>query len=224
MRPHLRATRLRVAYGAVPALRDVDLDLHGGTFLAVVGPSGAGKTTLLWALAGALEADRCTVTGTVALDDVPVLDRTASAAAGVAVVVQGNGLVSTLTGRENVLAPLHAAGVPPDRARERTEAALARVGLDAVGHHLVEELSGGQQQRLGLARALAAEPRVLLADEPTSDLDHDNRAAVVGALRELAGTGVLVVMTTHDPEAAAGAGAELALSDGSAAWVRGAAT
>ena len=141
-------------------------------------------------------------------------------AAGVVVVPQGNGLAAILTAAENVSIPLAASGVAAAELPARVDAALEVVGLEESGSHLVEELSGGQQQRVALARAFAARARVLLADEPTSDLDASNRNRVIAALRAEADRGAIVVMTTHDPDAAAECGGELALDEGIATWVR----
>jgi putative ABC transport system ATP-binding protein len=212
----LRAAGLRVEYGPVVALHEVDLQVEPGRMLAVTGPSGAGKSSLLWALAGALTP----AAGVVHLGDTTVTGRRQAAGLGVAIIPQGNALSSALTAHENVLVPLLAAAVPAREADQRSTAALAAVGLDDSGRHLVEELSGGQQQRVAIARALAAGASVLLADEPTSDLDSANRQRVIDALRREAADGAVVVMSTHDPEAAAQADAELALDEGRMTWAR----
>jgi len=212
----LRAEGLRVEYGPVVALHRMDLCVEPGRMLAVTGPSGAGKSSLLWALAGALSP----TAGVVHLDDTTVTGRRQAAGLGVAIIPQGNALSSALTAHENVLVPLLAAGVPASEADQRSTAALAAVGLEDSGRHLVEELSGGQQQRVAIARTLAAGASVLLADEPTSDLDSANRQRVIDALRREAADGAVVVMSTHDPEAAAQADAELALDEGRMTWVR----
>jgi putative ABC transport system ATP-binding protein len=212
----LRAEGLRVEYGPVVALHHVDLSLEPGRMIAVTGPSGAGKSSLLWALAGALTP----AAGTVSLDGTRVIGRRHAASLGVAIIPQGNALSSVLTAHENVLVPLLAAGVPPGEAADRATAALTTVGLEESGGHLVEELSGGQQQRAAIARTLAARASVLLADEPTSDLDSANRQRVIHALRRQASDGAVVVMSTHDPEAAAQADAELALDEGRMTWAR----
>jgi putative ABC transport system ATP-binding protein len=212
----LRVEGVRVEYGDLVAVRDVDLVVHPGQLISVTGPSGAGKSSLLWAIAGALEP----AAGRVLLADQPLGDREHAAGRGVALVPQGNGLASSLTAAENVLVPLLAGGVPADEAYRRTDEALTLVGLEESGNHLIEELSGGQQQRVALARAFAARATVLLADEPTSDLDAANRERVVAALRAEAHRGAIVVMATHDPEAAEQTDAELHLDAGVAAWVR----
>ena len=127
---------------------------------------------------------------------------------------------SAVSAEENVLVPLLSAGVGPVESAERTRGALTLVGLAESGRHLTEELSGGQQQRVAIARALAARATVLLADEPTSDLDSTNRERVIAALRAEAAAGAVVLMSTHDPEAAAQADAEIALDDGEMSWAR----
>ena len=212
----LRAEGLAVTYGRVVALRDITVDVAPGSLVAVTGPSGAGKTSLLWALAGAVAPGE----GTVHLGRTLVRDRVQAAALGIAIVPQGNGLATTLTARENILVPLLAAGVAASEASGRTSDVLAVVGLEESGGHLPEELSGGQQQRVAVARALAARGRVLLADEPTSDLDALNRQLVIAALRSEAEGGAVVVMSTNDPEAADQTDAELALDEGRMRWLR----
>ncbi|WP_155892903.1 ATP-binding cassette domain-containing protein, partial [Intrasporangium chromatireducens] len=129
-------------------------------------------------------------------------------------IPQGNGLASVLTAEENCLLPLVARGLPAKQARARVRRALADVGLEESAGHLIEELSGGQQQRVAVARALATEPVVLLADEPTSELDHTNRERVLALLRGVAERGGTVVMATHDPEAALAADDALHLDAG----------
>ena len=217
MRPFgpLWVTGLEVRYGRVVALRELSFTVPPGGMLAVTGPSGAGKTSLLWALAGATP-----FTGTVVVDDAPIVNRADAARRAIALIPQGKGLPSILTAEENVLVPLLGAGVPVADARQRSRAALALVGLEQFTAHLVEELSGGQQQRVAVARTLAASPRLLLADEPTSDLDAPNRQRVIQALRNEADAGAVVVMATHDPEAAAELDAELRLDDGVMTWRR----
>ena len=211
----LRVTDLAVRYGSRMALRGITFAVPPGRMLAVIGPSGAGKTSLLWALAGATPfSGRVDVAGT------PIADRAGALAQGMALVPQGNGLPSFLTAEENVLVPLLAGGIRESEARARTIRSLAAVELGDSACHLVDELSGGQQQRVALARALALEPAILLADEPTSELDAGNRELVIDALRARADAGAVVVMTTHDAEAAAALDDELALDDGEMHWRR----
>jgi putative ABC transport system ATP-binding protein len=211
----LRVTNVGVRYGRILAVQEATFTVPPGGMLAVTGSSGAGKSSLLWALAGAT-----TCTGTVEVDGVLVTDRRQAAGAGIALVPQGNGLPSFLTAEENVLIPLLSAGVPVADAQTRAQQALTLMGLEQSSGHLVEELSGGQQQRVALARTLAADPSVLLADEPTSDLDAPNRQRVIHALRAEADAGAVVVMSTHDAEAAAQLDAELRLDDGIMTWRR----
>ena len=215
----LRVEGVEVRYGELVAVRTATFVVPPGRMLAVTGPSGAGKSSLLWALAGATAH-----AGTVEVGGVPITGRTEAAGRGIALTPQGNGLPSFLTAGENVLMPLLAAGVPAPDAQARTDAALALLGLQDSANHLVDELSGGQQQRVALARTLAAAPAVVLADEPTSDLDAANRQRVVDALRAEAEAGAVVVMATHDAEAAAGLDAELRLDDGRMSWQRPPAT
>lgn len=212
----LTTAGLEVRYGDLVALRPLDLVVRPGQLLAVTGPSGAGKSTLLWALGAALRP----AAGRVALAGTELTSREQAAGLGVAVVPQGNGLASSLTAAENVVVPLLSSGVLPEEAAARADAALALVGLGESGNHLIEELSGGQQQRVALARTFAARARVLLADEPTSDLDAVNRERVIAALRAEAQRGAIVVLATHDPEAAEQTDAELHLDQGVASWRR----
>lgn len=198
---------VQVRYGDVVALRGVSFSARPGDFVAVTGHSGAGKTTVINAIAGIVEP----ASGEIDLGAGRGSVRDPRA---VAIIPQGNGLASVLTAYENVLAPLRARGYAPAEAAERATAALASVGLGESGTHLVEELSGGQQQRAAVARGLAIESLVLLADEPTSELDHDNRERVLALLRARADAGGIVVMTTHDPEAAERADHVIELDDG----------
>jgi len=214
----LVATGLAVAYGDRVAVQSLDLRVASGSMVAVTGPSGAGKSSLLWALARALRPAVADVTGTVEVDGQKVGDRDDAAAAGVVLVPQRNGLSPTLSAEESILVPLLALGVGAKEASARVAEELGRVGLSDFGRHLVDQLSGGQQQRVALARAFALRPRVLLADESTSDLDAGNRELMITALREQAARGAAVVLATHDPEAAAQTDAVLALDEGVATW------
>ena len=210
------ARGVHVAYEGHEVLRGIDLTARPGLIVAVTGPSGAGKTTLLWALAGLVRPDA----GSVHVGDAPAADRDTTSAAGVVLIPQDNALASVLTASENVLVPLLAAGVEPDASQQRAAEALDQVGLATAGDQLIEELSGGQQQRVAVARGLAQRGRVVLADEPTSELDAANRARVVALLRTEADRGAAVVLATHDPDAAAECDAELHLDAGVATWVR----
>lgn len=213
--PPLALTRVTVRYGDEVAVDAAGLTAYAGELIAVTGHSGAGKSSLLWAIAGAVAAD-----GSVTLGEDVVTDRAGAAALGIEVIPQGSALAVLLSARENVTLPLLARGIHPDEARERADAALAAVGLEESATHLAEELSGGQQQRVAVARGLALRGRVLLADEPTSELDHDNRELVLGLLRREAERGAIVLMATHDPEAAERADGEVRLDDGQLDTVR----
>jgi putative ABC transport system ATP-binding protein len=208
--PAVRLEGVTVRFDAVTALADLDLEVAPGEFVAVTGHSGAGKTTLLSVVAGVVSP----ASGSVVVRGAPVTDLVTATAAGVATVPQGNGLAAVLTAHENVLLPLLARGGDPAGAPPRASGALDAVGLADVHSHLVEELSGGQQQRVAVARGLALSAPVLLADEPTSELDHTSRSVVLALLRSQAEVGAAVVMTTHDPEAAAAADRVLHLDDG----------
>jgi len=205
----LIAEALEVRYGDTRALLPLALALDAGRYVAVVGPSGAGKTSLLWALAGALVPAGGTVRWrgeTITPDDVLRTD--------IALMPHGHALTTALTAEENVRLPLLASSVPPLDATTRTAEALRIVGLEDSGNHLAEELSGGQQQRVALARVLARRAGLVLVDEPTSELDAANRLRVTAALRVEAARGALVLMTTHDPEAAAEADEVLHIHEG----------
>lgn len=227
-------TNLTVAYGELLAVAEVSLRVPPGCVLAVSGPSGAGKSSLLWAIAGAVGA----TSGTVEVDGLTITGRPAAAAHGVVLIPQGNGLARVLTARENLSMPLLAdralAGVLARRGEEddderenaldtveaTIEKALKDVGLKDSGDHLVEELSGGEQQRVAVARGLAQQGKVILADESTSELDSTNRERVLELLRREADRGAAVIIATHDPNVAAGADGHATMDEGQLTWVR----
>ena len=198
----LRNVTKRYAKGrtTVSALEDVDLDIAEGEFLSVQGPTGQGKTTLLQLL-GAL--DRPT-SGSVLFEgrDLARMREgplTQVRARNIGFVFQGFNLIPTLTAQENVetaLVPLNVAGT---ERRRRARAALEDVGLGERARHLPFELSGGEQQRVAIARALVRDPKVILADEPTGNLDEGTRDEIIGLLERLwAERGQTVVLVTHD--------------------------
>ena len=200
---------------AVRALRGVDARIADGEFLAIMGPSGSGKSTLLHIL-GAL--DRPTG-GSVYVhgrryDDLD--DRTLTRLRGevFGFIFQFFNLLPTLTAAENVLLPALVAGESPRRYGARAVELLALVGIADRAAHLPAELSGGEQQRVAIARALLRRPDVLLADEPTGNLDSVSGAIVLGLLRRLVDDGQAAVMVTHDPAAAALADRIVFLRDG----------
>jgi putative ABC transport system ATP-binding protein len=193
----LQARGLSYQRAGQQILAEVDVDVAAGQSLAVVGPSGSGKTSLLAILAG-LSAP---TEGTVLVDGEP-LTRFAGPGRGVSLVLQGYGLVSLLTAAENIEVALRAAGRPARTARTDALAALEQLGLLAHADQLVHELSGGQQQRTAVARALALEPRLLIADEPTAELDPAARILALARMFEVAESGGALVLATHDPEVA----------------------
>jgi putative ABC transport system ATP-binding protein len=192
---------LVVRRGRTDILRGVDAHAVPGRPLALTGPSGSGKSTLLAALGGLLAPD----SGSVVFEGRPVVPGDAALRRDVGVVLQGYGLVGLLTARENVEVGLRVLGLAPDRVGAEADRALDQVGLGDRGDHLVEDLSGGQQQRVALARVLAAQPPAVLADEPTAELDHETRDAVLGLLLDYATgePGRVLVIATHDPDVAA---------------------
>lgn len=206
--PILTADGICYRAGQRDVLRDVSLSVSGGEVVAVMGPSGAGKSTLLAVLAGLIRPDA----GAVMLDGRAVHDPAMRLRIGV--VLQSYGLVDVLTAWENVGIALQARGVAGREVTQRTEAALAAVGLGDVARHLADELSGGQQQRLAVARALVGRPDVVLADEPTAELDAENRARVLDLLVAAGAAGAIVLIASHDPEVAARCDRVITLFDG----------
>jgi putative ABC transport system ATP-binding protein len=191
-------------------LDTVTMAAEPGRMLAVTGSSGSGKTTLL-SLVGGLARP---ATGSASYDGGPVTTKGGEPLPGTGFVLQSYGLVPTLTAAENVSIALRGRGVGPTEATARAVEALGRVGVDELADRLISELSGGQLQRVAVARAVAVEPDVLLADEPTSELDEANRDVVVAELRREADRGAIVVVATHDPEVADLCDEELHLVEG----------
>jgi putative ABC transport system ATP-binding protein len=209
----LVAQGLVVERGGRRLLDAVDVYAPCGFVLAVTGPSGSGKSTLLAVLAGLIPPHQ----GTVQWGGEPVQVADPRPGRGIGVVLQGYGLLPVLTAHENVELPLQLAGRPRNEIGERAAEALQRAGLGTdqlQRDRLVEELSGGQLQRVAVARALVIEPGLLLADEPTSELDAASRDVVLAAVRDVADRGAVVVLATHDPEVAAICDREIHLSDG----------
>jgi putative ABC transport system ATP-binding protein len=203
----LVASDLVADRGGRRILDGVSLRIDPGERVVVTGHSGVGKTTLLHALAGVEPP----LTGSVLLGEQPVDDSTRTR---IALVPQHHGLVALLTAAENVELALQAAGRSRAGLREAAAAALVDVGLGSRTEHLVDELSGGEQQRVAVARALALGAEVILADEPTAELDAENRSRVLEALRQAALGGAAVLLTTHDDEVAARCDRVLLLHDG----------
>ena len=195
-------------------LDSVDLAIDPGECLAILGPSGSGKSTMLALMAG---LDRPS-SGEVLIDGVPIQDLSEDALAllrrrTIGFVFQSYQLLGNLTALENVMLPVELAGA--DEPRARAAALLAEVGLAERGHHYPSQLSGGEQQRVALARAFAVAPPLLLADEPTGNLDSATGARVLDTLMALrARHGTSLVMVTHDPAIAARADRQVHLRDG----------
>jgi putative ABC transport system ATP-binding protein len=199
----------------VHALRGVSLSIERGEFVAVMGASGSGKSTLMNVL-GCL--DRPT-SGSYLLagEEVARLgrDRLAELRNGtLGFVFQSFNLLARTSALENVELPLLYAHVSADERRRRAKAALARVGLAERAHHHPNQLSGGQQQRVAIARALVGEPGIILADEPTGNLDSRTSLEVMALLQELGDAGITVVLVTHEPDIAAFAGRVIDMRDG----------
>jgi putative ABC transport system ATP-binding protein len=202
------------ASGLVHILSGIDLDIFPGASVGLVGPSGSGKTSLLMVLAGLERASAGSVQ--VAGHDLTALDEDALARfrrQSVGIVFQNFHLIPTMTAIENVALPLELAGVRA--AADRAEAGLRAVGLGHRLTHLPGQLSGGEQQRVAVARAFVGEPRLLLADEPTGNLDAATGAAVMDLLFEQgARLGTTLLLITHDTALAARCDTRLRMKDG----------
>ena len=206
--------RYRSGRRAIPALLDVSLHVEPGEWVAIVGPSGCGKSTLLNIMSGIDAADE----GDVVVADTRLNGLSEGALAAwrgreIGIVFQFFQLMPTLTVRENVILPMELAGNARHK-RERAERLIASVGLATLADNLPSELSGGEQQRVAVARALANAPGLLLADEPTGNLDSANGAAVIDLFQDVWSAGGTIVMVTHDAEIAAHASRVITMRDG----------
>jgi putative ABC transport system ATP-binding protein len=188
----------------VPVLFDITFDIAEGEFLALMGPSGSGKTTLLNLLAGIDKADK----GTIRVGDVDITTLSESQLAhwranNVGFIFQFYNLIPVLKAIENVELPLHLTSLTKRQRREHAETALQMVGLAHRMDHYPGEMSGGEQQRVAIARAIVTDPVILVADEPTGDLDRASAEEILGMMERLnADMGKTIVMVTHDPRAA----------------------
>ncbi|HEU4671890.1 MAG TPA: ABC transporter ATP-binding protein [Candidatus Limnocylindrales bacterium] len=199
----------------VPALVDATLRVRPGEFVAIVGPSGSGKTTLM-NVVGCL--DRPTA-GVYAIAGTPVAnlgddDLAALRSRTIGFVFQSFNLLPRTSALENVATPLLYQGVGRRERHTRATAVLERLGLGDRLSHEPSELSGGQQQRVAIARALVTEPALILADEPTGNLDSHSGAEVLALLRALHAAGRTILLITHDPTVAAAAGRQVHIADG----------
>jgi len=197
------------------ALAEVHLEIRRGEYVAIAGPSGCGKTTLL-SLLGLLDTPTA---GEYWLDGKPVAQLSPSERARIrnreiGFIFQAFNLIGDLTVFENVELPLTYRGMPAAERKQRVLAALEKVGMSHRVKHYPSQLSGGQQQRVAVARAVAGEPLILLADEPTGNLDSTNGEQVMGLLQELHRAGATICMVTHDPRYVAHADRSIHLFDG----------
>lgn len=212
------ATRVFATRGLDPvvAVDRADLEVEAGEFVAIEGPSGSGKTTLLGLLAGIDRADSGTVS--VLGHDLGRLSPTERARlrrSRLGIVFQSFGLVASLDAEQNVALALTLGGMDAAQARPAAASALAEVGLEGYGGARMDELSGGERQRIGVARALVADPAVVLADEPAGSLDEDNAAMVLDLLvRTSRSRHASLVLVTHDPASAARADRRIRMRDG----------
>ena len=199
----------------VHALDGVSLTINRGEFVAIIGQSGSGKSTLMNML-GLL--DVCT-SGSYELDGVDVSTMTDDQLSEIrnkeiGFIFQGFNLIPSLTAQANVELPLVYRGVKAEQRHELSESALKRVGLEKRMHHLPNQMSGGQQQRVAIARAVAAKPPVILADEPTGNLDSRSGKEVMQILHELHKEGITVILITHDNGIASEAERVIRIQDG----------
>ena len=220
MTPLIRIRHLAKSYRRgdqeIPVLEGIDLEVMPGEFVALMGPSGSGKSTLLNLIAGIDQPSA----GTIEIGgvDIATLGEGELAdwrAANVGFIFQFYNLIPVLNAFENVELPLLLTGLSPRQRRERVTQVLALVSLSDRADHQPNELSGGQQQRVAIARALVTDPTLIVADEPTGDLDRHTGAEVLTLLDQLVHElGKTIVMVTHDPKAAARAGRMVHLEKG----------
>jgi putative ABC transport system ATP-binding protein len=199
----------------VHALDGVSLTIESGEYVSIMGPSGSGKSTLLNLLglldrptAGAYYLNGEDVTSLSDVEQAQVRNRE------IGFVFQMFHLVPRLTATENVELPLMLAGIPPEERKSRVAKVLGELGLADRSHHKPEQLSGGQRQRVAIARATVTEPEVLLADEPTGNLDHKSGTDVIRILEQLNQRGITLIMVTHDLEMGQRARRQLRMMDG----------
>lgn len=203
---------------SVVALEPISLEVAAGEFVAIIGPSGSGKTTLLSMLGGMLEpSDGKLWFDGRSMYDTSLRERAELRQQRIGFVFQSFNLIPYLTALENVEVPLLLRGTPPQQHEEQAASLLSLVGLGERLHHKPSELSVGQQQRVALARTLANDPAVVLADEPTGNLDPETREHVLDFLSTLSREGRTVIVVTHDPAVASRAGRTIKLAAGAVA-------
>ena len=197
------------------ALSGIHLDVKRGEYISIAGPSGCGKSTLL-SILGLLDSpsDGQYLLDGKTVSDLPLSERARIRNRQVGFIFQSFNLIGDLTVMENVELPLTYRGMKSAERKKRANDALERVGMAHRAKHLPSQLSGGQQQRVAVARAVAGEPLILLADEPTGNLDSTNGEAVMELLRELHQAGATICMVTHDPRYARHADRQIHLFDG----------
>jgi putative ABC transport system ATP-binding protein len=215
----IEAKNLVKTYGAgelaITVLKNIDLEIESGEFVAIVGPSGAGKSTLLYQLSlldeptsGEIHIDR------VRTSRLSQAEKTLLRLERLGYVFQDYALLPELTSEENVALPILMQGVSYSAAARKAHLALERVGLSEKRHSLPSQLSGGQQQRVSIARAIAHNPQILFADEPTANLDSANGDVVMQAFLDLHREGQTIIMVTHENEYARHAKRVVTLKDG----------
>jgi len=197
------------------ALMDVHLEINKGDFVAIAGPSGSGKTTLL-SILGLLDSPSHGkyLLGGEQASDLTAAQRALMRNRRIGFIFQSFNLIGDLTVYENVELPLTYRGMPPSERKTRVEAALERVGMAHRARHMPGQLSGGQQQRVAVARAVAGEPLILLADEPTGNLDSKTGEEILSLMDELHRGGNTIILVTHEDELAQHAARVVRLRDG----------
>ena len=197
------------------ALSSIDLEIKKGEYLSIAGPSGCGKSTLL-AILGLLDSpsDGTYILNGQAVQNLKISERARIRNREIGFIFQAFNLIGDLTVYENVELPLTYRGMSSAERKKRVQDALERVGMQHRMKHYPSQLSGGQQQRVAVARALGGDPSILLADEPTGNLDSTNGEAVMELLRELHRGGATICMVTHDPRYAEYADRTIRLFDG----------
>ena len=202
--------KLNIVLGGKPIIRDLDLCVEPGEFLVLLGPSGCGKSTLLHSIAGLVDTD----SGAIEIGGRDMTDADPSER-GIGIVFQSYALYPTMTVEDNMSFGLRIAGTPKAEIRRRVDRAAAMLQLDALLRRKPAQLSGGQRQRVAIVRALANDPALLLADEPTGNLDSANTALVIETFRDLAHReGRTILCVTHDSNVAKAADRRIHMLDG----------